>query len=240
MLKLPKKIHQVWCGESSVPERDRVLAESFRRHAPDWELTLWAEHPELQEGPWEVKPLPPTHNRALVDVINTRAQGRHAAMADVYRLEVLNVEGGVYFDTDVMCVRNFDDVLQGVELGLSWEFGYGNIGNFFVASLPHHPALLRTFCEMSRRAQHINRRGRLLPPIATTGPLVVAEVFQSYQPHIFPHEVFSPWNPACVYENMESVPWPDMTRCVHLFDSKWTNLRRSPIDDPARGLEGAI
>jgi len=60
--------------------------------------------------------------------------------ADVWRVAVIYVNGGIYCDCDVHCVQNLAPLTHGEELVLFLEES-GGTSNFFFAASPKHPAL---------------------------------------------------------------------------------------------------
>ena len=60
--------------------------------------------------------------------------------ADVWRVAVIYINGGVYIDTDVLGVKGLHELIQDQELVIFNE-ELGGISNFFFAAYPKHPAL---------------------------------------------------------------------------------------------------
>ena len=73
--------------------------------------------------------------------------------SDILRLDVLYREGGVYVDTDLECLRSFDDLI-GVEEFVGTCFKPGRVTNTFIASAPGHPLLERALRELRPREFH--------------------------------------------------------------------------------------
>lgn len=77
--------------------------ESWERHHPDWQLTLWG-WPELYAMSMR--------NRDLFD--DAEQQAPHDAIrwrVDIARMEILHQYGGIYVDCDTECLRPLDDLL---------------------------------------------------------------------------------------------------------------------------------
>ena len=95
---IPKKIHYCWFGRGEKPKLAQKCIASWKKYCPDYEIIEW--------------------NEDNFD-INTNAytkmcydQKKYAFLTDYLRLLVINEHGGIYFDTDVEVVRNFDDLLD--------------------------------------------------------------------------------------------------------------------------------
>jgi mannosyltransferase OCH1-like enzyme len=62
--------------------------------------------------------------------------------ADVWRVCVVYVYGGVYVDTDCECVVAIDQWINNCSLVVAEEVPNGDLANFAFAAEPNHPALL--------------------------------------------------------------------------------------------------
>lgn len=94
---IPKIIHYCWFGGAPLPPLAERCIASWRRYFPDWEIRRW------DESNYDVRATP-----YIAEAYDMR---KYAFVSDVARFEVLYRYGGVYFDTDVEVLRNFDDVL---------------------------------------------------------------------------------------------------------------------------------
>lgn len=237
---IPKIIHQVWVGDCPVPEADIPYCESLKRNHPDWKFVLHATHREHHlGGPWDdVRDPPATMVDHVIDFLEKRSEkkARPAAISDVYRLAAIYEEGGVYFDTDVLCLKPIDDAMRGVELALSYEYDCHTIGNFFIAAKPHHWRIVHALNQIRFRCKAAYHEGGEVRPINVTGPQVVQRALapegQDHGCHVFPYEVFSPWDPFFdLPHDLNEVPWPSATLCVHMFAGRWSSRWESVPSD---------
>jgi hypothetical protein len=60
--------------------------------------------------------------------------------SDVWRVAVIYINGGIYCDTDVLCYKNFYELIKDQEIVIFNESG-GGTSNFFFAAKPKHPSL---------------------------------------------------------------------------------------------------
>lgn len=104
---MPKKIHYCWFGRGEKTKLAKKCLASWRKYCPDYEIIEW--------------------NEDNFD-INTNAytkmcydQKKYAFLSDYLRLVIIDKYGGIYFDTDVELVRNFDTLL-----GCEAFFGFEN------------------------------------------------------------------------------------------------------------------
>lgn len=95
--RIPKILHQVWLG-SPYPEKYNILLDTWRVFHPEWEIRVWTDEDVDGFG---------MTNKELYD--GTTNMG---SKSDILRYEILYRYGGVYVDTDFLCVRSFNDFLD--------------------------------------------------------------------------------------------------------------------------------
>lgn len=124
---IPKIIHYCWFGGKPLPKLAQKCKKSWEKFFPDYEIKEW------NENNYDVNAVP-----------YTKYCYEHqlwAYLSDYVRLDVVEKEGGLYFDTDVEVVRRADDLLQSCHAYFGWEtLEYLNTGLGFAAE-PHHPAV---------------------------------------------------------------------------------------------------
>ena len=148
--------------------------------------------------------------------------GKMAFVSDVARIYALYNFGGIYFDTDVEVVSQFEDLLNGEDAVLGTEAVGQTIGTGFMAFAPGHAicrAMLDYYAGHSFCKQHedlsntiiladiIKREYSLSPENVTQkGSDVI----------IYPPEFFTAYNPRT--GKNEKTP---NTRCMHHFAASW-------------------
>ena len=124
---IPKIIHYCWFGGKPLPKLAQKCKKSWEKFFPDYEIKEW------NETNYNVNAVP-----------YTKYCYEHqlwAYLSDYVRLDVVEQEGGLYFDTDVEVVRRPDGLLQSCNAYFGWEtLEYLNTGLGFAAE-PHHPAV---------------------------------------------------------------------------------------------------
>lgn len=124
---IPKIIHYCWFGGKPLPKLARKCKKSWEKFFPDYEIKEW------NETNYNVNAVP-----------YTKYCYEHklwAYLSDYVRLDVVEKEGGLYFDTDVEVVRRADDLLQSCHAYFGWETPeYLNTGLGFAAEA-HHPSV---------------------------------------------------------------------------------------------------
>lgn len=96
-MPIPKIIHYVWLGASSMPAEIEACIRSWRTAMPDYEVRRWDEA-SLGEIDSDF-------------VREAIAERKWAFASDVIRLHALYNYGGIYLDTDVEAVKSFDPLL---------------------------------------------------------------------------------------------------------------------------------
>lgn len=91
--RIPKIIHHIWLG-SPLPEKCRVLRETWIQNHPDWEFILWTDK-DIEEFGLE--------NKDLYD-----ASSNYGEKSDIARYELVYRLGGLYVDTDFECIKPMD------------------------------------------------------------------------------------------------------------------------------------
>ncbi len=102
---IPKKIHYCWFGPAPLPKLAKRCIASWRELMPDYEICLWNEQNSPMDHPF---------------VREAYAAKKYAFVADYVRFWALYSYGGIYLDTDMYAVRNFDSLLDNAYFS-AWE-----------------------------------------------------------------------------------------------------------------------
>jgi mannosyltransferase OCH1-like enzyme len=211
--KIPKIIHQVWVGPNPFPERFKKAQESIRKFHPEWECKLWTDA--------DVEPFGLVNKKLFDEAEN------YGEKSDIFRYEILDRYGGVYFDVDIECIKSFDvlhhcyEFYTGIVHRGSPGFGIGVIG-----CTPGHPIIQLCITSMQDNGSKIDP-GEI---IKRTGPLHFTHCFmQLYEQ--FPGKViafppsyfYSIPNTARFYTIQENMHWirPEAFT-IHYWGCTWT------------------
>lgn len=95
---IPPIIHYCWFGRGKMPDTAYKCIESWRKFFPDYEIKLWNE------------------DNFDVEINNYTSEAyqakKYAFVSDYARFWILYKYGGLYFDTDVEVIKNFDDIIE--------------------------------------------------------------------------------------------------------------------------------
>lgn len=95
---IPKMIHYCWFGGKPLPKIVKKCLKSWKKFCPDYEIKCW------DENNFDV-----TCHPFIKDAYQAKAW---AFVSDYARLKIVYDNGGVYIDTDVEMLKNFDSLLQ--------------------------------------------------------------------------------------------------------------------------------
>ena len=90
---IPKIIHHIWLG-GGVPEKYSAWISSWDQYNPGWTHIIWTDE--------DIKYL------KLCNIKLFKQARILAEKADILRLELINLFGGLYVDTDYECLKSFD------------------------------------------------------------------------------------------------------------------------------------
>lgn len=96
--KIPKKIHYVWVGGNKKPKDIVRCMNTWKKHLVDYEVIEWNEENfDINSHPF------------LVEAYKAK---KWAFVSDYIRAYVIYNEGGIYLDTDILLLDNFDEFLD--------------------------------------------------------------------------------------------------------------------------------
>lgn len=120
-----KKIHYCWYGTRELPEKEKACIAGWPRYFPDWELVFWNESN--------------TDLDACAFARQAYDCGNYAFVSDYVRTKALYEYGGLYLDTDVEILKNFEALL-GETTVLGFE-GHRKVGTAVMYAQPKDPLL---------------------------------------------------------------------------------------------------
>ena len=128
---IPRNIFQFWDSED-VPQNIKAYCATWQAMNPGYGYRLF-------------------NRRSAADYLGRHASVRvqaafrrvrsAAGKADIFRLAVLEHEGGIYCDADDRCLAPLDSLLGTGTMFVAHQEDIGSIGNNFLAAVPHHPVI---------------------------------------------------------------------------------------------------
>ena len=210
--KIPKLIHYCWLSEEAFPELIQTCIKSWEKVLPDYEFVLWDKKKfDLSTSTW---------------VKQAYDNKKYAFAADYIRIYSLFHFGGIYLDTDVEVLKNFDsflyhDAFMGFESKTDIEAAV-------IGSMPHHP-WLKDILDYYEKRSFIKDDGtydtKILPVIIS----IISREKYGFEPngryqilknniHIYPKDFFSPKDIRTleIHKSINSVT-------IHHFNAGWIN-----------------
>lgn len=125
-----KIIHYCWFGDKPLPPLAKKCIKSWKKYLPDYEIICWSEK--------------------NFDVNSTKfskeayEEKNWAFVSDVARTHALKEMGGVYFDTDMMIVKNVDHIMES-HFFAAWESEISVAVGVLGVSRKHHPVIEKLY-----------------------------------------------------------------------------------------------
>lgn len=113
---IPKVIHYCWFGGGEKPDYALKCIESWKKHCPDYEIKEW------NETNYDV-----TKNKYMREAYEEKRWG---FVPDYARIDIVYQYGGIYLDTDVELLKNFDSVIDNESF-----FGFERSGEAYQINL---------------------------------------------------------------------------------------------------------
>ena len=143
--EIPKVIHYCWFGGNPIPTKYKEWMSSWKKYCPDYDIVEW------NETNYDYK-----KNKYMMQAYECKKWG---FVPDFARLDIIYQYGGIYLDTDVEIVKNFDDLLyqkgfagfesdQYVALGLGFGAAPGN-------------TIIQGFMEQYEQMQFVDKNGNI-------------------------------------------------------------------------------
>jgi mannosyltransferase OCH1-like enzyme len=97
-MAIPKKIHYCWLSGEKMPKDTIECMKTWKKIMPEYELILW------DKNKFDIKSVPFVEEACRIK--------KWATASDYIRLYAIYTEGGIYMDTDVYVLKNFDGFLH--------------------------------------------------------------------------------------------------------------------------------
>lgn len=185
----------------SPTQKQLAYIEKARQLHPEWEVRVWMD-------PVETKDFRLAHYHSNA---NSGAQ-----LADLIRLDVVYLYGGIYLDSDIELVKTLD-ALASLDSFFCSENGY-SLTNAAYGATKENPLILAIIEELLKNEPDWQEK-----PHITTGPLLFSRVLRwKKDAHILPRDSFYPYN----WNESESLPTP-ATLGIHKWDGSWLSTEQT-------------
>ena len=166
---IPKIIHQTW-KTSEIPERWKLAVNSCKKKYNDYQYILWTD--EMMEK--FVK----TEYPDFFNVYDSYKE--NIQRCDAFRYLVLYKYGGVYIDMDIICKKNFDNLLS-YDLVLAKSSNMNNFfTNSFFMSTPNNPFMKFCIDNLPDYKDSFKYFGNHFHIMNSTGPIFLTKMINKY------------------------------------------------------------
>ena len=138
---MEKIIHQIWVGPFEMPDREKFFVKKTKEQNPSYEHMFWTNDsiPEL-----------PEKLKELYDAFGK--QKDYAHQADILRVYLVKLHGGIYLDVDFDCIQGFENTNFHEYSGIYTYHGGTDytIPNGIFGSSKEHPLINYIFEQIDR------------------------------------------------------------------------------------------
>lgn len=121
-MKVPRQFWQVWFGKR-MPKKYRKYRKSWQKHHPNWTFHLITE-----------KNL---YDYDFMDFDILHLCNNYSEMSDAIRWNAVAEHGGIWLDSDFLCLKCIEPLINDLECFISTEDNYHLCGGFFGAVKGH-------------------------------------------------------------------------------------------------------
>lgn len=210
--KIPKKIHYIWVGNKELPDEFKKNIDTWEKYNPDYEIIRWDET---------------NYDFKKCDYVKEAYEAEcWAFVSDFARLDIIYKHGGIYLDTDVEAIGNFDCLLNddaffnmGCADRINMGCGFGAVPkNHIIAKLRQsfmESHFLLSDGSPGRRACHTY----IHPILKKTGFSIENRYQNKNKIALYPSEVMSP-------RTFGTLPdfFSEKTLSVHKEAGTWENV----------------
>ena len=209
--KIPKIIHQIWLG-SELPEKYKTLSESWVDVHNGWEYKLWTDDDLGEFG---------LDNEDFKNIENLGTK------SDILRYHIIYKYGGIYADTDFLCLKSFEGLLKYDFFGCGGVNDEKNepiIFNGLFGASPNNLIIEKCINSIDKNVYHSKNFDEIMKMI---GPYYFTNIFfdnVNIESHsiILPLSFCYPLPAVHRFENYNLNEWiKEESLCVHLWEQSW-------------------
>ncbi|CAF0870043.1 unnamed protein product [Adineta steineri] len=166
LVNVPAIIHQTYRNAHAIPSSWKKASQTCQDFHPNYEYRLWTDADARRLIEKEFPCLLSTFDSYPYDI----------QRADVIRLIVLYVYGGIYLDLDIICLQSLDQ-LRTFEFVIPKTMPVG-LSNDFIVAQPRHPFLLQILNNLPKYNR--NYFTKYSTVMFSTGPMFLTQQASSY------------------------------------------------------------
>lgn len=168
---IPKIFHLIWLGPAPIHPRMLAWHRGWCELHPDWKMKLWRSE---KSGflRWENEIIESRLPNLLDQALH------YSQQTNIWRLEVLLAQGGIYMDTDVECLKNIEPLIAPHEAFIAQMYLIDRCSSAFLGARPDDPWIgesVRRLPLRDPKAQfsmgdaHVSETAALFPHVKVLG-----------------------------------------------------------------------
>lgn len=223
---ISKILHYIWFGSNPLTPLAEDCLASWKEHMPDWQVMRWDESNfDIASAPLYVR--------------QAYEARKFAFVSDYVRLWALEKFGGVYVDTDVMALKNYEPLLNDTAF-IGLEESKAHLpGTCVMGCEPHCQwvkEMLKVYdglefikpdglLDLTTNVQRLGERMKVegLNALTTEGdkPWKRVQYIDKWGLRIYTHDYFSPITSTRVIRKTKN------TYSIHYFAESWRDGKRA-------------
>ncbi|UJR21116.1 hypothetical protein I4U23_024216 [Adineta vaga] len=216
-LSTPYIIHQTFRDMNSIPLNWQQASNSCRSLHPNYQYKFWSDKQGRDLIKQEFPSLLSTYDSYPYNI----------QRADVIRLVVLYVYGGIYIDFDIFCLKSLDHLLK-YEFILPKTSPVG-LSNDIIISKPKHPFLFQILNNLPNANRYIFSK---YPTVMfSTGPMFLTKEAWKYpnrssldilSPELYGKYIFN--SSYSLFRHLKASSWHGNDASIIKWIYRWRNL----------------
>ena len=227
--EIPKIIHYCWFGRGKKTKLIRKCMKTWKKYFPEYDIVEW------NEENFDIN-----SNEYVREAYNNK---KYAFVSDYARLYALYNFGGIYFDTDIEVIKNFDNIIKNMDI---YAFEKEDVIMTGVMIARKGSKIIKQFLKLYDNLKFLNDDGSLnllpntyrLTEILKENGLVCnnkKQILKNSLAEIYPIEYF------CAYDMDNSYFMPTQnTYTIHHYDGSWTSKKEKVLKIIKRTLSKVI
>ena len=204
---IPKVIHYCWFGRNKKSKSVLKCIQSWKKYCPDYEIIEW------NEDNFDVNCIP-----FVKEAYDAR---KWAFVTDYARLKIIFENGGIYLDTDVEIIKNFDELLK-LEAFAGFEGNENIATGLGFGAEKGHKMINELMLDYHNRSFSVENCKELICPVINTEIFIAHGLRQDGTKQringmtVFPKEYFNPKDNQTYELNIT-----ENTYSIHHYDASW-------------------
>ena len=179
--KIPKIIHFIWIG-SVIPKKYIKNITNCKEINPSWNVFLWYDNSDT--GKIKIEGIKKHHvdNLNLITKDSYNFINNYGFKADLLRLEIVNIYGGIYSDIDSVWTQPLSKNFEFEFLNVRDDFRLKNVSNALFGFTKDSPLLKNILKNIKTHLIHVKKcvgKNNKFVPVYS-GPVLISHFIEKY------------------------------------------------------------